>query len=339
MDFISPPYLTQQNSVTKIMGQVLLALLPAIGVYCWLMGPIIFVQLTLASVAALASEALMLKLRNKPLTLFLGDGSAVVTAWLIVLALPPLAPWWLIVTATLFAIVIAKHLYGGLGQNPFNPAMIAFAVCIVAFPAQMSHWPAPFAPHSFSELCAVVFNQAPRVDTMAGATPLDTLKTALKIAEEGTSVSTVLTNKTVFGHIAGHGWEWVGVAYLLGGLFLMRRKIINWRQPVAFLMGIMLLSTLLWAVDSHHFATPLFHLFSGGTLLGAFFIVTDPVSGSTTPKGQLIFGLSAGILAYLIRVFGAYPDGVAFSVLLLNLCVPLIDLYTQPPIFGMKGKA
>ena len=337
MNFNTPPYLRQNNSIRRIMGQVLLALLPGIAVYAWLIGPAILAQLGIATLPALLAEAAMLRLQKKPLMMFLGDGSATVTAWLLALAFPPLAPWWLVVVGTLFAIVVAKHLYGGLGQNPFNPAMIGFAVCIVSFPALMSQWPPIELQASLGEQLAQIFGGAPRVDAMSGATPLDALKTALKLGETQTSVATILSDTRTFGYLAGRGWEWVGGAYLLGGLWLWQRRIIGWQTPFAFLVGITLPAALLWLMNPAQFANPLFHLFSGGTLLGAFFIVTDPVSGCTTPKGKLIFGCAAGLLAYLIRVFGGYPDGVAFAVLILNICVPLIDHYTQPPIFGMKS--
>ena len=337
MNFNTPPYLRQNNSIRRIMGQVLLALLPGIAVYAWLIGPAILAQIGIATLTALLAEAAMLHLQKKPLAMFLSDGSATVTAWLLALAFPPLAPWWLVVVGTLFAIVVAKHLYGGLGQNPFNPAMIGFAVCIVSFPALMSQWPPIELQASLGEQLAQIFGGAPRVDAMSGATPLDALKTALKLGETQTSVATILSDTRIFGYLAGRGWEWVGGAYLLGGLWLWQRRIIGWQPPFAFLVGITLPAALLWLMNPAQFANPLFHLFSGGTLLGAFFIVTDPVSGCTTPKGKLIFGCAAGLLAYLIRVFGGYPDGVAFAVLILNICVPLIDHYTQPPIFGMKS--
>ena len=338
MDFSTPPYLLKNASVQRVMLQVLAALLPGIAAYAWIFGPIILVQLALATATALAAEAAMLKLREKPLAMFLSDGSAIVTAWLIALTFPPLSPWWLIVTGTLFAIVIAKHLYGGLGQNPFNPAMVAFAVCIVSFPALMSQWPSVGLQVSFADQARVVFGLLPRLDAISGATPLDTLKTALKLDEGSVSVTQLLADQTVYGFFAGRGWEWVTGGYLLGGLFLLWRGIISWHAPVSFIAGLTLLSGMLWAYQPTQFANPLFHLFSGGAMLGAWFIVTDPVSGCTTTKGKLIFGFVAGALAYLIRVFGGYPDGVAFAVLLMNICVPLIDHYTQPAIFGMKDK-
>jgi electron transport complex protein RnfD len=332
------PYLLKNTSVTWIMAQVCLALIPAIAVYVWLIGPAILMQLGIASLAALFAEAAMLRLQGKPLA-SLSDGSALVTAWLIALAFPPLAPWWLVLTATIFAIVVAKHLYGGLGQNPFNPAMIAFAIGIVSFPSLMSQWPNQALQMGWSEQFQVIFGLAPRLDALTAATPLDALKTALRLDEGQTSVHAVLTNQGIFGQFAGRGWEWITLAYLVGGLILWQRKIITWHVPLAFIAAMTLVSGALWLYNPAQFANPLFHLFSGGTMLGAFFVATDPVSGCTTPRGKLIFGAGIGLLAYIIRVFGGYPDGVAFAVLLLNLCVPVIDLLTQPAIFGMKDKS
>ena len=336
-DCTTPPYLfLERSSVRRVMLQVLVALLPGIAAYAWLIGVAILFQLAIATLAALAAEALMLALRRKPLALFLSDGSAIVTAWLIALAFPPLAPWWLVAVGTLFAIIVAKHLYGGLGQNPFNPAMVAFAVGIVSFPALMSQWPALGLKLTPAEQFEIIVGLAPRVDAMSAATPLDAIKTALKLGDGTVDVPSLLATQEVFGNFAGRGWEWVTGAYLLGGLWLWQRRVIAWHAPLAFIAGLSLLAAALWLWNPQQFASPLFHLFSGGAMLGAFFIITDPVSSCTTPKGKLIFGFSAGLIAYTIRVFGGYPDGVAFAVLLLNLCVPLIDMYSQPPIFGMK---
>lgn len=337
MDFQTSPYLLQNVSVRRIMGYVLAALLPGVIAYVWQIGPTILVQIALASATALAAEALMLRLRGKPLVLFLGDGSAVVTAWLIALTFPPLAPWWLTVVGTAFAIVVAKHLYGGLGQNPFNPAMIAFAVCIVSFPALMSQWPPAGLSTGFGEQLAVIFGQTPRADGFSGATPLGALKDALQHSKVMLPIATIVADKKIFGGIAGRGWEWISLAYLLGGLWLWRCRIIDWRQPLGFIAGLSMIAGALWLFDPARFASPLFHLFSGGAMLGAFFIVTDPISGCTTPRGKLIFGFFAGLLAYIIRVFGGYPDGVAFAALFLNICVPIIDMHTQPPVFGKKS--
>ena len=337
--FAPAPFLLKDVSVSQVMIQVCIALVPGIAAYTWLIGPAILVQLVIASLAALLAEALMLKVRGKPLALFLSDGSAIVTAWLIALAFPPLAPWWLVALGAVFAIVVAKHLYGGLGQNPFNPAMIAFAVCIVAFPALMSQWPSVGLQLATADQINVILGLAPRVDALSGATPLDALKTALKLGEGEVDVAQLLANQDIFGNFAGRGWEWVAAGYLLGGLWLWRRRIITWHVPVAFAAGLTAISGALWLYNPAHFASPLFHMFSGGAMLGAFFIATDPVSGCTTARGKLIFGAGAGVIAYVIRVFGGYPDGVAFAILLMNLGAPLIDLLCQPPIFGMKDKA
>lgn len=339
MMFAPAPYLLKDVSVSQVMTQVCLALIPGIAAYAWLVGPAILVQIVIASLAALLAEALMLRIQGKPLAMFLADGSAVVTAWLIALTFPPLAPWWLIVTGTVFAIVVAKQLYGGLGQNPFNPAMIAFAVCIVAFPALMSQWPSVGLQLSLVDQMNVILGFAPRVDALSGATPLDAMKTALKLGGGSVEVAHLLANQDIYGNFAGRGWEWVAVGYLAGGLWLFQRKLITWHVPTAFIGALLLLSGGLWLYNPAQFASPLFHLLSGGAMLGAFFIATDPVSGCTTPRGKLIFGAGCGLLAYIIRVFGGYPDGIAFAVLLMNLCAPVIDLLTQPPIFGMKDKA
>ncbi len=334
--FAPAPFLLKDASVSQVMTQVCLALVPGIAVYAWLVGPAILVQLAIASLTALLAEAAILRLRDKPLALFLSDGSAVVTAWLIALTFPPLAPWWLVATGTLFAIVVAKHLYGGLGQNPFNPAMVAFAVCIVSFPALMSQWPSIGLKLPLLDQLNIIFGFAPRVDALSGATPLDAMKTALKLGEGQVNVAHLLENQDIYGNFAGRGWEWVTGAYLLGGLWLWQRKVITWHAPLAFLTAMVLISGGLWLYRPESFASPLFHLLSGGAMLGAFFIITDPVSGCTTVRGKLIFGFGAGLLAYIVRVFGGYPDGVAFAALLMNLSAPLIDRLTQPRIFGMK---
>jgi electron transport complex protein RnfD len=334
--FAPAPFLLKDTSVSQVMTQVCIALVPGIAAYAWLVGPAILVQLVIATLAALLAETAMLRIQKKPLTIFLSDGSAVVTAWLIALTFPPLAPWWLVVIGTVFAIVVAKHLYGGLGQNPFNPAMVAFAVCIVSFPALMSQWPSVGLQLPLLDQINVILGLAPRVDALSSATPLDAMKTALKLGEGTQDVPALLANQDIYGNFAGRGWEWVAIGYLLGGLWMWQRKLITWHVPVSFIGAMTLLSGGLWLVNPAQYASPLFHLLSGGAMLGAFFIATDPVSGCTTPRGKLIFGAGAGLLAYIIRVFGGYPDGVAFAVLLMNLCAPVIDLLTQPRIFGMK---
>ncbi|MBS1185221.1 MAG: Electron transport complex, RnfABCDGE type, subunit [Proteobacteria bacterium] len=335
------PFILDRTSVTQVMAWVLAALLPGIAVYVWLFGPGILVTLSLATVTALAAEAGMLKARGYPAKPFLTDLSAIVTAWLLALSLPSLAPWWLIVTGTLFAIVVAKHLYGGLGQNIFNPAMVGYAVLIVSFPVQMTQWAGPLeltpAHLSLVQSATVIFGgDFPKatLDAVTMATPLDTLRTGLL---QQHTVDEIMT-QPIFGHYGGTGFEWLAGAFLLGGLVLWALRIISWHVPLAFLAGIWLTAGFLHFFDAGRFGAPWFHLFAPSVMLGAFFIATDPVSGATTPRGKLIFGLGAGFLTITIRTWGGFPDGVAFAILLMNVCVPLIDQYTQPRIYGAAAK-
>lgn len=332
------PYVTDSPSVSVIMLKVLLALVPGIIAYVWMFGTGVLISLTLASVTALVSEAVMLKLRSRPVLPFLLDGSALVTAWLLALALPPLAPWWLIVVGTLFAIVIAKQLYGGLGYNPFNPAMVGYAVLLISFPVLMTQWPSPFdiagVKLSFIDQWHYIFSHTlpngVTLDAISSATPLDTLKTQLRLQHSMADI----TAAPVFGIWGGKGGEIVAGAYLLGGLYLLQQRIVSWHIPAAYLGALAVVSGVFHLIDGNHYAGPLFHLFSGASMLCAFFIATDPISGPTTPKGKLIFASAIGALTWLIRVYGGYPDGVAFAVLLMNICVPLIDANTQPRVFG-----
>lgn len=332
------PYVSNSPSVTSIMLKVLLALMPGIAAYAWVFGGGVLVSLALASATALAAEAFMLKLRGRPIKPFLSDGTALVTAWLLALALPPLAPWWLIVVGTLFAIVVAKQLYGGLGYNPFNPAMVGYAALLISFPQIMTHWPVPLelaqAKLGFMEQLQYILGgtlpAGVQVDAITSATPLDYLKTQLTLNHDVQEI----IQAPIFGVLGGQGMEYVTGAYLLGGLYLLQQRIISWQLPLAFLAALTGISGIFFLADPVHFSSPLLHLFSGASMLAAFFIITDPVSGPTTPNGKLVFAAGIGILTYLIRLYGGYPDGVAFAVIFFNICVPLIDAYTQPRVFG-----
>jgi electron transport complex protein RnfD len=334
------PYIFDAPPVSTIMLKVLLALVPGIITYVWMFGGGILVTLALATLTALLTEALMLKLRGRPIKPFINDYSAIITAWLLALAIPPLTPWWLIVVGVFFAIVIAKQLYGGLGYNPFNPAMIGYAVLLISFPVLMTKWPAALAlaqtKLSFSDQLHFIFSgllpQNVGLDAVTSATPLDYLKTQLKLNHAIAEIQ----QASLFGQLGGKGSEYVAFAYLLGGCYLWQQKVISWHLPTAFLTVLALMSGVFWLIDPSHFASPLLHLFSGASMLCAFFIITDPVSGPTTPKGKLWFAAGVAIITYLIRVYGGYPDGVAFAVIFMNICVPLIDAHTQPRVFGYK---
>ena len=339
---LSSPYIAEQSSVSIIMLKVLAALVPGIAVYVWLFGPAILVTLTLASVTALVLETIAVRLRGWPAKPFLMDGSALVTAWLLALSLPPIAPWWLIVVGTFFAIVVAKHLYGGLGNNLFNPAMVGYAVLIISFPVQMTQWSAPLslagAHLSLLDSVQYIFTgilpDGLKLDAISSATPLDTLRTQLQLEHTVREI----TRLPIFGNVGGTGGEAVVLMFLLGGLYLWLARIITWHIPAAFIAGLWITGGLFHISDPDRYISPWFHLATGGVMLGAFFIATDPVTGATTPRGKLIFGAGIGALTYLIRTLGGYPDGVAFAVLLMNIMVPLIDTYTQPKVYGHKQK-
>ncbi len=332
---LSPPFLSGTNRVTSHMVQLLIALIPAVIALVYFFGTGVLINITLAVVIALITEAIVLKLRDRPLKPFLTDGSAIVTAVLVAVAIPPVAPWWLTTVGIVFAIIFGKHLYGGLGYNPFNPAMLAYVLLLVSFPLEMTTW-LPInelsqQTMSFSNVFELIFN-GQNVDAWSGATPLDEMKTQLGLLHN----SSIIAEQPVFGLFGGKGWEWLNIWFAVGGLFLIWRKIISWHIPVAMLATIFIFSSITYFIAPEITADPLFHLLSGGTMIGAFFIATDPVSGSTTLKGRIVFGIGVGALTYIIRVWGGYPDGVAFAVLLMNMLVPLIDYYTQPKIYGAK---
>lgn len=329
---IHSPYVRKPVSVQRTMGLVLLALVPGIVAHVVFVGTGVLVNLAISTLTAVAAEALMLHLRKRPVGVAVADLSAVVTAWLVTLCFPPIVPWWLTVCAVLVAIVAVKHLYGGLGQNPFNPAMIAYCSMIVAFPALMSQWP-PAGQLSFDTQLSLILGGPRDIDGITGATALDALRTGLRSGVQ--TVDKVLEG-SAFGALGGRGWEWVSIGYVAGGLFLLAMRIITWHMPVAFIGVLAAIAGLFWLVDPGHFASPLFHLASGGAMLAAFFIVTDPVSGATTPRGKLLFAGGIALIAWLIRNFGAYPEGIAFGVLLMNMCVPLLDMKTQPRVFGHR---
>jgi electron transport complex protein RnfD len=318
------------------MVQLLLALIPAVIALVYFFGTGVLINISLAIGIALLTEVVMLKLRQRPIKPFITDGSAVVTAVLVAVAIPPIAPWWLTTVGIVFAIIFGKHLYGGLGYNPFNPAMLAYVLLLVSFPVEMTTWLAvpEFSNQSvdFATTLQLIFN-GHAVDTWSGATPLDEMKTQLGLIKNPTIIA---EQQAIFGLFGGKGWEWINVWFAVGGLFLIWRKIISWHIPVAMLGTIFVLSSITYMIAPEITAGPLFHLLSGGTMIGAFFIATDPVSGSTTLKGRILFGIGVGALTYIIRIWGGYPDGVAFSVLLMNMLVPLIDYYTQPKVYGAK---
>jgi len=332
------PYLAPVNSVNRIMLEVLVALTPGLAALVWQFGSGVLVQCLIALLAAELGEAAMLALRRRPVAPAIKDYSAALTAMLLAVSLPPLAPWWLTAFGTLFAIIIGKHLYGGLGYNPFNPAMVGYAVLLISFPQHMTAWLPPKelsgSALSFADAWNAIFSRTLpsglTFDALAMATPLDTIKTQLGLNRFLDEIQT----GGLFSGIGGRGWQWVNFGFLLGGLWMLKRGIIAWQIPAGFLTALFAVAMIFFLIDPAVYPTPLFQCFSGAAMLGAFFIATDPVSASTTPCGRLIYGASIGLLVFVIRSFGGYPDGVAFAVLLLNLAAPTIDHYTRPRVYG-----
>ncbi|WP_395756379.1 electron transport complex subunit RsxD [Edwardsiella ictaluri] len=339
----SSPFTHNRQNTGRIMFWVVAAALPGIVVQIYFFGYGTLIQLTLAILTACLCEALVLRLRRRPLST-LGDNSALLTGLLLGISLPPLAPWWLVVLGSAFAIIIAKQLYGGLGQNPFNPAMVGYVMLLIAFPVPMTTWLPPQSllsqpldlSHTLSQIFsghAADLHALLSVDGVSSATPLDSVKTGLR---SGQTLTEIFRQPIWQGELAGLGWQWVNAGFLLGGLLPLLRRIIHWQIPLGFLAAMALCAALGSGMAPQSIAPPLTTPFSGATMLGAFFIATDPVTAATTPRGRLIFGPPGGVLVWLIRTYGGYPDGVAFAVLLANICVPLIDHYTQPRVYGHR---
>ena len=334
------PLLRPATGVGAVMRQVLYALAPAAAAYVWFFGPGLLFNILVAVVFCVGSEALLLRLRGVPVTPALEDYSAVVTAVLLAFALPPLTPWWVTATGAVFAMVFAKHLYGGLGYNVFNPAMAGYVAVLLSFPVAMTAWLPPRLgdldyealglAESLGYVLAGRLPEGVTLDAITRATPLDSVREGLR---EMQIFAEIRTNP-LFGDFGGRGWEWIDNFIALGGFWLLYRGIIRWHIPVAVLAGVLVPATLASLLQPGLAPTPGFHLFSGATLLCAFFIATDPVSAATSPAGRLVYGFGIGAITWAIRTWGGYPDGVAFAVLLMNMAVPAIDRYTRPRIAG-----
>jgi len=350
-DILSSPHKHDGSTVRAIMQKVCLALLPGLICYVWFFGLAVLIQCLLSICFALAMEAVLLLARKREWQLFLQDGSAIVTALLFALMITPFAPWWISLIGISFAMIFAKHIYGGLGHNIFNPAATGYIFVLLCFPAVMNVWPTPagmFAdtgqPGDFLRI--IFFPPEPAtitasritddgsirttLDALSGATPLANMQNRVASRD----MISEIRRDPIYGSLAGRGWEWINLGFLIGGIGLIMIGVIGWRIPLAILGSFAVTSMLFNFHDPDVYASPLFHLFSGGTMLGAFFIATDPVTASTTPKGRIIYGCLIGVTACMIRLWGAFPDGIAFAILIANAMVPLIDRYTRPRVLG-----
>ncbi len=338
------PFIAPTSDVSSIMRHVLFALVPAALAYVWFFGSGFIFNLIVASLFCIAGESLMLRLRGKPVESTLMDYSALVTAALLAFAMPALTPWWVTATAALFATVVAKHLYGGLGYNLFNPAMVGYVVALVAFPMHMNLWTPPRLgdiDYHFMTIAETArytitgtFPDYLSFDAISRATPLDVVKAGLN----NMLTFSELRAYPIMGDFGGRGWEWIGNFTAIGGAWLLLKKIIRWQIPFGVLMGVLAPSSLMYIMDPGINPSPGFHLFTGGTILCAFFIATDPVSAATSDRGRLVYGFGIGFIIYAIREWGSYADGVAFAVLLMNMAVPAIDYLTMPRIVGHRLK-
>lgn len=315
------------------MAQVMVALLPGTALYAYLISTDVLSNIVIACLAALATEACILTLRGRKLLPALGDGSTLLAAWLLALCLPPSLPGGHVVIGAITMVALGKHLFGGLGHNPFNPAMVAYAVLLVSFPVTMTDWQFESSYQSVN---------TPAWDAVSSATPLDRLRelklsSDLNTPDAGSSASVIDLMNTAEQHeqheqlkniekqITRSVWGWLSASWLVGGLYLLAIRIISWHIPVSVLATLALIYTVMGFAESSILLSPISAMLSGSLIFGAFYIATDPVTAATSPLGKLIYGCGIGIFTFVIREYSVYPEGFAFAVLLMNMCVPLID--------------
>ena len=340
------PHAHDHSSVTRVMLHVCFALLP-----CTLWGLFAFgfpaLNLLLVTIgAAILTEAICLHVMKQPLSR-LYDGSALLTGLLMALCLPPWAPWWIGVGASFFAIAVGKQIYGGIGQNLFNPAMLARVALLISFPIQMTMWPLPFlevdkAP-SFLQSLDITFGSGHFPDGVTGATYLSELNTELSkgIPANDYLAQTFSWESALYGLQPGSLGETSVLLALLGGAWLLFFKIISWHIPISLISTVAILSSLTYWLDASRYGDAAFHLLSGSLIFGAFFIATDLVTSPSSKKGQIVFGAGCGFIDFIIRVWAGFPEGTGFAILFMNTLTPLIDQFMRPRIYGRQtnGKA
>ncbi len=315
----SSPHIHSGDTTDKVMRLVIYALLPATALSIYFFGLPALSVLLICTLGCVGFEAAACKLMKQPLSI--KDGSGALTGILLALNLPASTPWWISLLGAAIAIFIGKMIYGGLGYNPFNPALVARVVLLISFPVQLTSWTAP-APLGSG------------LDAVTAATPLGEMKTAVMLTGKLPELATSGFGHYLTGNMAGCLGEVSALALLAGGLFLLYKKVISWHIPVSYLGTVLMVGGIFWLVDASKYPSPLFHLITGGLLLGAFFMATDMVTSPVTHTGMLIFGCGCGLLTVLIRLFGGYPEGVSFAILLMNAATPLIDRYCRPKIYG-----
>ena len=322
------PHIHSDRTSKKLMYDVVIALVPAFLVSLYVFGIGALIVTAVAVISCLLFEYLIQKYLLK-VNITINDGSALITGILLAFNLPSNLPIWMIIVGSLVAIGIAKISFGGLGFNIFNPALVGRVFLLISFPVQMTMWPTAFE------------NQMKVADAVTGATPLGIIKEGLQFGETMTDLtSKIPTNLDMFlGLTGGSLGEMSIIALLIGGLYLIFRKVITWHIPVFMLLTIAVITGIFWMINPEQYANPLIHLLSGGAILGAFFMATDLVTSPMTKKGMVIFAFGIGLITVVIRLFGAYPEGVSFAILIMNAFVPLINKYFKPRRFGSKIKS
>ncbi len=324
---VSPsPHVHEELTTPQIMRGVIYAMLPAMLVALYTFGWDAMRLTLIAVLSCLLFEQLISGyLLGKKMTIT--DGSAVITGMLLAFNLPSNLPWYMIVIGSAVAIGIGKMSFGGLGNNPFNPALVGRVFLLTSFPVAMTNWPVPITQGA--------------VDATSGATALGILKDGLRQGETVPALMEEMPNylNMFLGYHGGSIGEMSGLALLIGLIYMLYRKIVTWHVPVSMIVTVFVLTGLFWLIDPSQYANPVFHLLTGGVMLGAVFMATDYVTSPFTHRGMLIFGVGIGLITVLIRLFGNYPEGVSFAILIMNAFVPLINKYTRPRLFGQKQKS
>ena len=310
------------------MYDVLYALIPAFLVSIYVFGISALIVTSVAVVSCILFEYVIQKYLLKTVVTA-SDGSALITGILLAFNLPSNLPIWMVIVGSLIAIGVAKLSFGGLGYNIFNPALVGRVFLLVSFPVQMTSWPTP------------VENNLSLVDAVTGETTLGIIKEGLMYGETMSTLADKLpsTIDLLLGITSGSVGEMSALALLLGGVFLLARKVITWHIPITVLATMAVMTGIFWLVDPEQYANPLIHVLSGGAILGAFYMATDLVTSPMTKKGMIIFSIGIGVITVVIRLFGAYPEGISFAIIIMNAFVPLINTYFKPRRFGSRIKS
>ena len=321
------PHVHSDRTSKKLMYDVLIALIPAFLVSLYVFGISALIMTSVAVISCIGFEYLIQKYVLKT-AITVGDGSALITGVLLAFNLPSSLPLWMVIIGSLVAIGIAKMSFGGLGYNIFNPALVARVFLLVSFPVQMTSWPIP------------VENNTTMFDAVTGETTLGIIKEGLMYGETMSTLSDKLPTllELLLGNTSGSAGEMSALALIIGGLYLLFRKVITWHIPVTILATMALFTGIFWMINPEMYANPLIHILSGGAILGAFYMATDLVTSPMTKKGMIIFAIGIALITVVIRLYGAYPEGISFAILIMNAFVPLINTYFKPRRFGSKIK-